>query len=287
MRQDKALKRQEKLLKENIQKYIKNADKSKIITEDQINEMVSNSVKNQYDSVNEYQKAKERVKDTSAPYRKLVFTSFLPLIVSGIISGSIIGITIANKDGIGEKYNNYYAYDYVTTVSTIDNVDYKLETHEYKGDHGYDVNLTIQKQEGEGKIRVYKDVYVNSNDADLYMQMLEQKQEIADEVNLANTDLEYEEKSGTLDKDIYKVTVQETDKTVLYSDTKKDDYHMPKKKKAIIWGVVLANIGLISSLGTYAYRTSDEGYCENTVKKKKRAKEEYKSAKKKMKLMRK
>lgn len=286
MKTEKYVKRQEKLLKDSLDNYIKSADSSKLISDKELNDIVSSSMKNQYDAVNSYQKAKETNKECRTLYGKFVFTSFLPLVISGIISGSIVGLTIANRESIGKKYDHYYAYNYITEVETIDNIDFKLEKHTYEGGFGNSVQLSVQRQLEDDKYRIYKSVYTSEKTASLYKQMLEQKQEIADEVYIADNE-EYDEKEGTLEKDIYKLTTKTTSEAVEYSDTKKEGYHMPKGKKANIWGIIIANIGLITSLCVYGFRINDDSYNERIANDRKKAKRELKAAKKKMKLMRK
>ena len=90
-----------------------------------------------------------------------------------------------------------------------------------------------------------------------------------------------------MEKDVYKLTISTVKESLDYSAEKKEGYHMPKKKKAVIWSTVIANLGLVASLLLYGYNISDNSSYDSLVDSRKKARKRMKEAKQKMKMLRK
>ena len=127
-------KTREQILKDSIDKYLKQVDGAKLISEQQLNDIIHEE-KREYENVEkEYKTEKQDYKNKKSVCKNLVFTTLLPIVITSTISLSTMGICHACKDKIGQGYDEYYKNNYVTTAQTIDNVDYKLKEETIKLD---------------------------------------------------------------------------------------------------------------------------------------------------------
>lgn len=304
MRKMKGIKKQEEALKKSVSDYAKKAENSKLISESALNSMIEENMANHYSALADYADAKADYKKYSKPFKNLVFTNFLPILISSTIALSTVGICYACRDKIGEKYDNYYAPVYGVEIESIDNVDFKLvKEQEYKIDQKQDkeeyYEIIYEEKQDDETLKHYNGK-LDLEDGQRLVSKLEAGEDIRKYINRPREDY-MSTMNAHMDQNYYfqisHYTQTQTEdfsaekkyRTVKahwwqLDDTREDSYSMPIKKKVRNWMIALEVLGFIIAGGLTYYNFYYEKY-QDAWDDRKQFRSNYKTAKIKMKEM--
>lgn len=243
------------ILKKSIEKYIKDANASKLIDENQIENIINAEMRKYEKSEEAYQHAKNDYKEGKKACTKLIVSTLVPLIITTTMSLTTMGVCYACKDKIGPSYDEYYKVNKTSTVEYIDNENYELETVTYPGriyevsQEGYRLYAEVPSKKGKDISAVYSISIPSDEDGKIYFDSLKNKSDIA-------AAMEIELKSYSIDfyiptqheKPYYKVLkFSGVEKETVTSKEKKEGYKISKKNKINIAAVITESIGLLAS----------------------------------------